>query len=144
MKQTPLKSYTPLRAKTGLKRSRVFINRNPDLVEADSKFSKIIIQRDGRCLNCASQCFLSCSHFFGRSNYATRFDPQNCITLCIVCHDLWESKKNGVYKEFMIVWLGFEEFCKLEERSKIRMRPVEAVASALKEMKNLPINEIQY
>lgn len=118
---------------------------NPDVSEADSKFSKIIITRDGKCLNCGATYMLSCSHFFGRSIHSTRFDPVNCITLCISCHDNWESKKSGIYKDFMICLLGLEAFTLLEERSKERKSLEVALAEAKEYIEfNYPVNEIQY
>ncbi len=146
-RNSSLKSYTPLKKGVGLKRgkSRMKKATNPDLIEADSKFSKAIITRDKKCLNCGWTSMLSCSHFFGRSNYATRFDPDNSICLCIPCHEEWESKKDGIYKDFMIAILGQDRFDRLEKKSKIRIRPAYAITDALIFMDSmLPTNEIQY
>ena len=161
MKRTPLKQYSSLKSFTGLssrkgfKPSTISLKRtshrmksrtNDDLGIADSKFSKIIIARDGKCLKCGTTIMLSCSHFYGRANYATRFDPDNCIALCIEpCHNLWESKKKTDYKEFMIALLGFNGFCKLEERSKLRVTQRASILKVQKFIKeNLIEQEIQY
>lgn len=95
--------------------------------EADSKFSKYIRQRDKRCLNCLSTYLLTCSHYHGRSTWSTRFDPDNCITLCQECHTIWEAKKKTVYTEFMIMFLGNARFSFLDNQSKLRMSREESV-----------------
>lgn len=121
-------------------------NSNPGVAEADSKFSKIIIDRDGKCLNCGSTSILSCSHFHGRSIWATRWDPENCITICIPCHDIWESKKKGVYKDFMLEWLGTDRFYLLEFRAHHWVTSREdSLARAMRFIEsNYQNNEIQY
>lgn len=83
-------------------------------VAADDLFSKLIRARDKYCVNCGTTQRLECSHFFGRSHWATRFDPLNCVTLCgpsslgLGCHPKWEVKKKpgGAYWRFMIKRLG--------------------------------------
>ena len=62
----------------------------------DKLFSDLIRRRDDwRCRKCKrqhdsedsySRMGLHCSHFFGRSNKGTRFDPLNCLSLCMGCH----------------------------------------------------------
>jgi hypothetical protein len=29
---------------------------------------------------------LHCSHYYGRGNWSTRFEPDNCVSLCYGCH----------------------------------------------------------
>ncbi len=62
---------------------------------ADDWFSKYIRLRDGKCKRCHSPIELNGkgdpvshqnSHFQGRRKEATRFDPENCDTLCGACH----------------------------------------------------------
>lgn len=164
-----MKQSTPLKRKTGLKsnkilRGTIFIGpyttvqrkiikkykplkntSNPEIQEADSKFSKIIIARDGKCLNCGSPYFLSCSHFHGRSNYAVRWDPDNCITLCLPCHEVWESKKQGIYADFMETWLGRQRFLLLNQRAAMKIPKEGALAMAMQYIKyNYQDNEIEY
>lgn len=121
-------------------------NSNPDVSVADSKFSKIIIERDGKCLNCGSTSMLSCSHFHGRSIWATRWDPENCMTFCIPCHDVLESKKGGLYKAIMIVWLGVDRFCLLDMRATSwNTSKPDSLARAITFIEsNYQNNEIQY
>lgn len=137
MKKTFLKSYKPLRAKKGFSKKQTSLKKTgfkktlndeqKKIAEADSKFSKQIILRDGKCLRCGSTSFLSCSHFHKREIFSTRYDPHNCITLCIEDHQEWESKKNTDYKDFMISLLGIEGFNNLEQRSRLVVAPFEAI-----------------
>ena len=114
--------------------------------EADSNFSLFIIRRDGKCLNCESNQMLSCSHWEGRSNFSTRYDPSNCITLCIPCHQNWESKKKTIYKEFMYQWLGSIRYKFLLERIALKkVNKEEIVLKAQALLKKVGINsDIQY
>lgn len=62
------------------------------ITPADSWFSKCIRARaKWRCERCEKQydqssTGLHCSHYFGRGNWSTRFDPDNCEALCFGCH----------------------------------------------------------
>lgn len=69
-------------------RKKAWKFKKTELSECDSAFSKEIIARDSHCLfpGCVAQTNLTCSHYIGRSNWNTRFDPENCITLCIRHH----------------------------------------------------------
>ena len=106
---------------------RTLNDEQKEVKEADSKFSKYIINRDKRCLRCNSASFLSCSHFYGRSIWYTRYEPYNCITLCVECHQEWESKKKTDYKQFMFELLGINNFLLLEAMSKIIMSPSQSI-----------------
>ena len=134
--------------KSPLKKSSFKRTLNPvqyAIRETDSRFSKLIINRDKKCLRCGSTSMLSCSHFYGRANYATRFEPMNCITLCIPCHQEWESKKETDYKDFMIEWLGEIKFKILEVLSKIRISRQESIKLAQPLLKTVDNNnDIQY
>lgn len=84
----------------------------------DILFSELIRERDGKCMFCGKEGRLECSHFWGRGNKGTRFDPQNCEALCFRCHMLNEGNKQGYYREYKLRTLGEEEYKKLEERAK--------------------------
>ena len=157
MKKTPLKRKTPLRAKkswngktTALrtkKRLESKIDGNKSKSKrrytkaskqrrkkgewstktADSYFSKFIRERDGQCKRCGTTERLTCSHYHGRAKSNTRFDPQNNIALCSECHALWEGPKTE-YTEFMIEWLGVDEFIALQKRAGTFKERKEAVA----------------
>lgn len=86
---------------------------------ADNYFSKHIRERDKECRRCFSKVkALDNSHYWGRGNSGTRFDPKNCVALCRDCHTIWERQKNLEYKEFMITWLGQIEYDLLERRAR--------------------------
>lgn len=141
-----LQSNSTLKSYSSLSSNKAFrYKKDEDLAQADSKFSIIIRQRDGKCLRCGTTYLLTCSHFYKRSIYVLRFDPENCVTFCLHCHDEWESKKDGEYKVFMMALLGLHRYQLLEERSKIRMSVDEAVKQAQPYLnKHYQPSEIQY
>lgn len=87
----------------------------------DRKFSEYIRSRDGWvCQRCLKQyepgsSGLQNSHYWGRVNESTRFEPDNCISLCFGCHRLWgHGDERDMYKEFMIKKLGLDRFKSLD------------------------------
>ena len=95
---------------------------------ADDRFSVFIRTRDPICRICLTQPSKDNSHFWGRGNSATRYDPKNCIGLCRPCHDTYEHLKNYEYREWMLNWLGVEEYNLLERRARSFKKRSEAVA----------------
>jgi hypothetical protein len=91
---------------------------------ADRIFSLYIRLRDGRCMRCGKRgepdkdgrpvVGLENSHYFGRWMEGTRFDPDNCITLCHGCHSFWERDRDD-YRAFMINRLKSENAFKILE-----------------------------
>lgn len=86
---------------------------------ADTAFSHYIRLRDMCCLRCGSQVRLNekglpithhNSHFFGRGNESTRYDPDNCDTLCYGCHVKWEKEDHESYRDFKKKQLGEKRF----------------------------------
>ena len=101
---------------------------------ADKKFSEWIIGRDKKCQNpnCKTpKSRLTCSHYFVRQHYATRFDPQNCIALCVSCHtfnkDNWENDRLKEYYNFMVKKLGKKAFEELKTRHYKPIKKREAI-----------------
>lgn len=90
------------------------------LDKADIEFSKYIRLRDSRCMRCSRKgeenaeglpiLRLQCSHYFGRAKESTRFDPNNCDSLCAGCHQEWGSNDREAYREFKIKQLGENGF----------------------------------
>lgn len=87
--------------------------------KADTEFSKFIRERDKRCQRCGKEGPLTCSHFWGRAHKGTRYDPKNCVAICwFPCHAYhWEKEKQGAYRDFMLYWLGEEEYEELKKRA---------------------------
>jgi len=83
---------------------------------ADIIFSKYIRARDGwRCVRCGEQYIspangLECSHYFGRAGENTRYDPENCDSLCTGCHKYWGSDAREDYRAFKLRQLGQKGF----------------------------------
>jgi 5-methylcytosine-specific restriction endonuclease McrA len=90
----------------------------------DELFSLKIRHRHGwQCQRCGAKFArlaqnLHCSHFWSRSNKATRYDEDNCDALCADCHAIWEDDKNGAYRAFKISQLGQERFDALKRRAR--------------------------
>lgn len=74
--------------KVPAKRKKAWEFKKTELSECDSALSKEIIERDGKCMfpGCLAIKNLTNSHYIGRSNWNTRFDEENCLTICIRHH----------------------------------------------------------
>ncbi len=90
---------------------------------ADEAFSWWIRLRDMKCMRCGSQVSLNPlrlpnshqnSHYFGRGREGTRFEPDNCDTLCHGCHRFWEKEDREAYREFKIKQLGEKRHAELQ------------------------------
>jgi len=57
----------------------------------DETFSKVIRNRDKKCLKCSKVNFLHAHHIFRRNKMNTRWDLSNGITLCFHCHNWWHN-----------------------------------------------------
>lgn len=77
---------------------------------ADYWFSRCVRERaEWTCENCGKQYHegdqgLHCSHFFGRGNWAVRFEPLNAFAHCFSCHMHFEGNPH----EF-VAWAHFEK-----------------------------------
>lgn len=115
------------------------------LHRADILFSQFIRERDfWTCQRCNKYYepptqALHCSHFISRGNYATRFDPENCIALCHGCHRYWDTKNKAEYEQFKKDQLG-DKFDLLIQRKNQKGIPksqwLEYVNKLIKEYKN--------
>lgn len=90
---------------------------------ADKVFSQYIRLRDKHCVRCFSRVELNekglpvshqNSHYFSRGKENTRFDTENCDTLCMACHMRWGGDEREEYKAFKIKQLGEEGFKRLD------------------------------
>ena len=97
--------------------------------KADARFSEYIRTRDKKCRRCKRNESTDNSHFWGRGNSATRYDPENCVGACRECHGIWENQKKGAYKDWMLTWLGEERYKALEKRARSIMKREKAIAN---------------
>ena len=92
--------------------------------KADDMFSLWIRQRDGMCMHpdCRKKNerdirYMQNSHFYSRDEWAVRYDPDNCDTAHIWCHQgKWEMTKKTDYRTFKIRQLGKKRFKALEKK----------------------------
>lgn len=95
---------------------------------ADIAFSRYIRLRDDfTCQRCLKEYDekaqgLHNSHYFGRGSENTRFDPENCDSLCWGCHQFWGSQDKEAYRDFKIRQLGQKGFDDLVVRSKLKCK----------------------
>lgn len=84
----------------------------------DVLFSKMIRERDGKCVFCGKkpdEGKLENSHFWGRGDKINRFNPKNCDTLCFYCHFMNEGNKQGFYRTWKLAQLGEETYKEMED-----------------------------
>lgn len=85
---------------------------------ADKWFSLWIRNRDNwTCQRCFAKhepptSALHCSHFFGRRKESTRYEPLNCVALCMGCH-LYFTSHPAEHYEWQVKRLGQDVIDKL-------------------------------
>jgi hypothetical protein len=98
--------------------------------KADQIFSRYIRERDKRCFFCPNPASQN-SHFWGRGNSATRYDPLNCDGICGGCHMRHEGNKQGLYREKKIAQLGMDAYMALEKRARSIMKRADAIKACM-------------
>lgn len=89
----------------------------------DKVFSRFIRTRDyWKCVRCGKKkeqgdASLHNSHYVGRGSWNTRYDEENCDSLCWGCHQQWGGKAREEYKEFKIKQIGQKGYDALIKRS---------------------------
>jgi len=148
------KAPTSLKTAPGAKKKRKVVKslgvKIWTLTKADAVFSEKIHARDIHCLfpGCERTDQLTCSHYFGRTKKSTRFDTDNCITLCRTHHywdkDIgWEFQKqrkgekgcdwDGRYTVFMKERLGEERWNALVERASQTLSQKKAIEELMEQ-----------
>ena len=95
--------------------------------KADILFSQYIRTRDRwTCQKCHKRYKpksqgLHCAHMFSRRKESTRFDPDNCCSLCFGCHQYIDSHPFEKI-EFFEKRLGKERLAKLRLKSNIQQK----------------------
>jgi len=77
-------------------------------MELDRLFSLFVRQRVPFCENCGedgSRFQLQCSHHISRGRASTRWDPDNAVTHCAYCHDLFTNNP-ALHHEWILHRLG--------------------------------------
>lgn len=103
--------------------------------KADSLFSKWIRDRDKTCFFCTNPATQN-SHFWGRRNSATRYDPENCDGICGGCHMRHESNKQGLYRTKKIKQLGENGYKNLEKRANSTVKRRDAIVALMAFLSN--------
>lgn len=81
--------------------------------QLDIQTSRIVRQRDRRCVTCGSTRSLQCSHFYSRRYLIIRFDLRNTNAMCAACnrrHNLDRS----LYEQYMNEHYGPEVVAELD------------------------------
>ncbi len=99
--------------------------------KADEEFSRWIRKRDKRCFFCPNPAKQN-SHFWGRGNSATRYDPFNCDGICGGCHMRHEGNKQGLDREMKLKQLGKKGYALLERRGRSVMKRDQAIIACMK------------
>ncbi len=99
--------------------------------KADAIFSKFIRDRDKTCFFC-SNVASQCSHFWGRGNSSTRYNPLNCDGICGGCHMRHEGNKQGLYRDKKIEQLGLQGYIELEKLGRSVMKRSQAIEQLIK------------
>jgi hypothetical protein len=99
--------------------------------KADKEFSLFIRDRDKTCFFCPNKATQN-SHFWGRGNSATRYDPENCDGICGGCHMRHEGSKQGLYRDLKIVQLGQARYDDLELRARSIVKRHDAIVLCMR------------
>jgi len=86
--------------------------------KADTLFSKYIRGRDKKCQRCEKTTQLQAAHVISRACLTTRYDYDNCLTLCADCHLNWAHRNPLEFTEFIYERLGEERYHKLMDKAK--------------------------
>lgn len=98
--------------------------------KADILFSRWIRERDKKCFFCHNPATQN-SHFWGRGNSATRYDPINCDGICGGCHMRHEGNKQGLYREMKIKQLGQTVYDELKLKANSTMKRSDAILECM-------------
>lgn len=117
------------------RKSKVSLRRKADIL-----FSKYIRLRDKRCQLCGKQTQLQAAHVISRAVLRTRYDYDNCLTLCADCHLNWAHRNPLEFTEFIYKHLGEERYHSLIDKARhpeqMTVEKYEAVIKDLTERLN--------
>lgn len=117
----------PARALRGITGSRARLHK-----ELDALFFEIVSWKYGnRCMRCHAaprvldkvskkgkvyqqKQALTPHHFFCRSYWGTRWEPDNGFLLCYRCHVSWAQTRHEEFRDFILTKIGEARFAKLK------------------------------
>lgn len=132
LKRTPLRSVS-LKPKPAKRPSKLKDN-GPKLwsmKKADLAFSHYIRDRDKKTCFFCGKVGSQNSHFWGRGNKGTRYDPENCDYVCGGCHMRHEGSKQGLYRDMKLEQLGPERYAAMERRARGTTKQRDAIAACM-------------
>src|SRR3990167_4286868 len=93
----------------------------------DKLWSRLVRERDGKCLHCGRTEFLDAHHFIGRSKKSCRLILENGVSLCKSCHTFNNEFSAHRTPDKFRVWfrknfLGRYKFLKTLERKTVKER----------------------
>jgi hypothetical protein len=87
----------------------------------DTKWSKLVRERDGKCRKCGKQppYQLQAHHIRPRGRSMTRYDLSNGLTLCVHCHTFGKDAVHTSTNQeaWLVAVIGQAEFDRLEALS---------------------------
>lgn len=64
--------------------------RRAMILECDKYSRELCFERDGhKCVRCGKDKGIQWAHVISRRHLSTRWDLDNCLTLCAGCHKFW-------------------------------------------------------
>lgn len=72
------------------------------------------------------------SHYIGRKEMTTRFDPDNCDVLCSTCHAKWEARKQYEYRDWKIMKMGQKAHDDLKIKARGSLGQKDAIYNCMK------------
>lgn len=123
--------------------------RDWSTAKADQAFSRYIRDRDHVCIfrlssaardkrykDCTNKA-TQASHYWGRANSATRYDPDNVDGICGGCHMRHEGNKHDLYRDIKLYQLGEGGYKELEQRARSIKKRSEAIKECIDFLKTL-------
>lgn len=132
MRRTPLRkvSLTPKKKKTN--KRMIYGIRVWSLKVADSYFSHWLREKTPYCEWCGKVEGLTNSHYIGRKEMATRYDPENCDVFCWSCHAILEDRKQYEYRDWKISKMGQEAHEALRAKKNTTLGQKDAIFNCMK------------
>ena len=80
---------------------------------ADDECRELVMLKEPCCVTCGKPGRGDWSHYITKSHYNTRWDIRNTHNHCRRCHMIFHDIDPTAYHDFMIQFLGQEEFDKM-------------------------------